>query len=94
MSLGIEKHEPGTMFQEKQYTVVKKVGNASDTIEKHNHPDYTILFTVIRGTILVTLNEVENHTLSAGMMLRFDGTNFIQAKFIDDGECIVTLLKK
>lgn len=94
MSLGIEKHEPGTMFQEKQYTIIKKVGNANDTIEKHNHPDHTILFTVIRGTILVTLNEVEDHTLTAGMVLHFDGTNSIQARFIEDGECIVTLLKK
>ena len=87
------KHEGGLVFQTNQYTVVKQVGKAGDKIERHNHPEANVLFTVVKGKIAVKIEE-EEFILTPGKILQFDGNNHISADLLDDSEAFVTLILK
>lgn len=91
---GTVKQELGLLFQGDKFAVVKKGGRAGEAVEKHNHPDQNIVFTVVKGKVRVLLNETEEHILTPGNVLNFDGSNYIQANFIEDGEFVVTLINK
>lgn len=89
---GEVKDNVGVVFKGERYTMVKKVGVKDDVIEKHNHPGCEILFTVVKGTLKVFLNDTEIHEVKAGQVLNFKGDNFINAEFVEEGEVLVTLL--
>lgn len=71
---------PLESLQKKKIFVVKKVLTAEFDRKKHNHSGKNILFTVVKGEVLVYLNESEQHHLTPGTVLQFDGENFINAK--------------
>lgn len=84
----------GVVLQGSNYTVVKKAGKKGDTVEKHNHPDANVLFTVVKGHMEVTIAEKEVFHVVPGQILSFDGSNTISTKFIEDSEFFVTLILK
>ncbi|KXB45799.1 hypothetical protein HMPREF3188_00888 [Tissierellia bacterium KA00581] len=84
----------GIILQEKNFALAKKVLKKDEKIQKHNHPTANILFTVVKGEILVSINEDEKHLLTSGSVLNFDGDNFISAIAKDDTEVLVTLINK
>lgn len=84
----------GVILDEKNFKLVKKVLKKNEEISKHNHPESLILFTVVKGEILVNINETEKHILTPGVVLNFDGENFISAKANEDSEAFVTLINK
>ena len=91
---GTEKQEAGLLFKGDNFAVVKKVGDAGDTVEKHNHPTENIVLAPVKGKVKITLNETEEHVLTPGAVLHFDGENFIQGEFLEAGEFVVTLVRK
>lgn len=92
--LGTVKNEIGVLFENSNYKTVKKSGIKGDKIPTHSHEDEEIIFTVIKGKILVYLNEKEEHILNSGDILNFDGKNSISADFLEDGEIVITLIRK
>lgn len=88
------KNQAGLAVKTEKYAVVKKEGLAGSIIEKHNHPEAFILFTVVKGNIEVTLNDNEVYNLLPGQILHFDGDNYISAKLLQDSEAFVTLINK
>lgn len=86
--------DAGVAKRHERFKLVKKVGKEGDVIPKHNHPDELIVFTVVAGCVQVHLNDDEIHVLEPGKVLHFDGENFINAKFLSDGEVFVTLITK
>lgn len=91
---GIVKQDLGLLFEGPNYMIVKKGGAAGEQIEKHNHPEANVIFTVIKGKVQVFLNETEEHLLTPGQILQFNGDNYIQATLVEDSECIVNLIRK
>ena len=85
---------PGIVKQHERFMVVKKEGKKGDLIPKHNHPAELILFTVVKGKVKVWLNDTEEHIVEPGKMLHFDGDNYINAEFLEDGELFVSLVVK
>ena len=93
--------EVGTIFQDKgllkkhdRFKLVKKVGKKGDLIQKHNHPEALVVFTVVKGEVEVHLNDTEVHKVEPGKVLHFDGDNYINAEFLTDGEVFVTSITK
>ena len=41
--------ELGLLFQGPNYVIVKKGGKAGEKVEKHNHPEANVIFTVVKG---------------------------------------------
>lgn len=91
---GTVKQDLGLLFEGPNYVVVKKGGVAGDKVEKHNHPEANVIFTVVTGKVQVLLNETEEHLLTPGKVLQFDGNNYIQATLLEDSEFIVNLVRK
>ena len=94
MNIGTILEEAGLLKNHDMFKLVKKVGQKGDLITKHNHPEALILFTVVNGKVQVNLNDDEIHIVEPGKVLHFDGDNFINAKFLTDGEVFVTLINK
>lgn len=84
----------GLQTSNKNFKLVKKVGVQGDKIAKHNHPEALVLFTVTKGEVQVFLNDNEEHILTPGKLLHFDGDNYINATFLADSEVFVTLVNK
>lgn len=94
MNVGTIFEEAGLLKNHDRFKLAKKVGQKGDLITKHNHPEALILFTVVNGKVQVNLNDDEIHIVEPGKVLHFDGDNFINAKFLTDGEVFVTLINK
>ena len=48
-------------------------------VENHNHPEANVVFTVVKGKVAVQLNQEEEHVLTPGTVLQFNGDNFISS---------------
>lgn len=94
MNVGTIFEEAGLLKKHDRFKLVKKVGKKGDLITKHNHPEALVLFSVVKGKVQVNLNDDEIHIVEPGKVLHFDGDNFINAKFLTDGEVFVTLINK
>lgn len=91
---GTVKQELGLLYKGENYVIVKKGGVAGEQVEKHNHPEANVIFTVVKGKVQVFLNETEEHVLVPGQVLEFDGHNYIQATLVEDSEFVVNLITK
>ena len=91
---GTVNQELGLLFQGPNYVIVKKGGKAGEKVEKHNHPEANVIFTVVKGKVQVFLNETEEHVLVPGQVLEFNGDNYIQATLGEDSELVVKLINK
>ena len=91
---GTVNQELGLLFQGPNYVIVKKGGKAGEKVEKHNHPEANVIFTVVKGKVQVFLNETEEHVLVPGQVLEFNGDNYIQATLVEDSEFVVNLIHK
>lgn len=49
---GTVNQELGLLFQGPNYVIVKKGGKAGEQVEKHNHPEANVIFTVVKGKVL------------------------------------------
>ncbi len=92
--IGQVKDELGLLFQGANYKVVKKAGKAGDKIDKHNHPEAEPTFIVVKGKVKAYMNEEEEHILEPGKVLNFNGDNYINAEFLEDGEVVIVLASK
>ena len=92
--VGEVKNAEGLVFAKDKFNIVKKAGVKGDLIPKHNHAEAYIIFTVVKGAVRVFLNDEEIHDLTPGDILCFDGDNYINVEFLEDGEFFVTLIDK
>ncbi|MFV0254978.1 MAG: DUF1637 domain-containing protein [Erysipelotrichaceae bacterium] len=84
----------GILASESEFKLVKKVLSKGELIEKHNHPESKVLFTVVKGEIDVVLNDDENFRVKATQVLSFDGNNYLSATVSEDSEVLITLINK
>lgn len=84
----------GIQISNEKFKLVKKIASKGDKIDRHNHPEANILFTVVKGSLKVFLNDTEEYIVKPGIILNFDGNNYISADFLEDSEVFVTLISK
>lgn len=97
--LGYIGNSKGNVFNEENFSVVKKVLAKMEKIDKHNHPGKMILFTIVKGTVELILEkedtgEKEDFMLEPGTILKFDGEYFISAIAKDFSEIFVTIIDR
>lgn len=90
--VGQELKEFGCVFRSKELMVVHHGLKAGEKIPSHNHEGQNIFFTVVKGAFRVYLNGEEAHEMRPGMVLNFDGKNFISADALEDSEVFVYLV--
>ena len=94
MSVGTIFEEAGLLKKHDRFKLVKKAGKQGELIAKHNHPEALVVFTCVKGEDKVYLNDEEVYIVEPGKVLHFDGNNYINAEFLEDGEVFVTLIHK
>ena len=84
----------GCVYSDANFSLVKKSLLINEEIPRHNHPDHTIVFTVVKGSVKLLINDVEEYTLSPGVVLKFEGENMLSAKANEESEMFITLIRK
>lgn len=90
--IGNVQNKLGKVIERRNFKTVKKVIPKGDTIPKHNHEKQEILFTVVLGKITINLDNDEDHTLTPGEILSFNGKHYIQGTALEDTTIFVTLI--
>ena len=57
---GTVNQELGLLFQGPNYVIVKKGGKAGEQVEKHNHPEANVVFTVVKVKYKYSLTKLKN----------------------------------
>ena len=57
---GTVKKDLGLLFQGPNYVIVKKGGKAGEKVEKHNHPEANVIFTVVKAQFKYSLTKQKN----------------------------------
>lgn len=86
------KNHAGVLFQGKNYKTIKKVGVKGDKIASHNHIGEDVVFTLIKGNVIVHLNDLEDYELKSGDILNFNGENTLSVDFLEDSEIVINLI--
>ncbi len=92
--IGTLKTGPGMIFTKENVKVVRHNKKKGENINKHNHPNADIFFTLIEGSIEVYFNDDEKHTPNIGDVIHFDGENYIQVNVLEDSKMQVTIVDK
>lgn len=90
--IGTEIKEFGQVLNNDKLMVVHIHLPEGKKIAPHNHPNQDIFFSVVKGQVKATLNSTEEHILSPGTLLRFDGEAFIGIEALVDSEFFVYLI--
>lgn len=91
--IGKELKETGNVVMTKEIAVSHPKWEKGGVIPKHNHPGYSIFFTVVKGKMQVFMNEEEEHILEPGTVLNFNGENYISGKALEDSDVFIFLSK-
>ncbi len=83
----------GPLISDDRYQVVKRVGKKDEIIHKHNHPDVKIVFVVVKGCVVMTIDNAD-FVVVPGQVLSIDGKSTISGTFKEDSEVVVTFVKK
>lgn len=83
----------GLVFKNNNYRIIKKTIRKGESINKHNHPEAEIIFTLVKGILLVSVDE-QNNYLEVGECLHFDGNHYISAEAVQDSEIFIILINK
>lgn len=90
--IGNVQSNTGKVVEKEKFKTVKKFVAKGDTIPKHNHEKKEILFIVVLGKIAIKLDDTEQHILTPGEILSFNGQHFIQGTALENTTIFVTLI--
>lgn len=65
-----------------------------EIVKPHDHKGQEVFFTLIRGEVLITLDEQERHNLTPGNVLHFAGEAHVGVEAIQDSEFFVYLINR
>ncbi len=84
----------GKLVDNKELMLVHIKLNKGETIPAHKHSNQDVYFTLIKGDVIVTLDENETHNLHEGSVLNFDGNYSIGVNANEPSEFFVYLINK
>ncbi|WP_205426148.1 AraC family ligand binding domain-containing protein [Granulicatella sp. zg-84] len=94
MTIGNIANQAGVCFSFDTFKTVKKVLAKSEKIDRHNHIGHQIVFVIVKGSVTVLLDGQEEHLLTPGTVLTFNGEHTIEAEANEHSEIFVTLIKE
>ncbi|AGN00051.1 cupin domain-containing protein [Salinarchaeum sp. Harcht-Bsk1] len=88
--LDAEPH--AVLFDDEPKTIRLRL-ESGEEIAAHSHPDRQIVFHLLSGSIVVTLDG-EEHTLEPGDVARFDGERAVSPRAREDSTALIVLAQK
>jgi quercetin dioxygenase-like cupin family protein len=82
--------EPHAVLFEAEPKTIRLSLDAGDAVAAHSHPDRQIVFHLLSGSVVVTLDD-EEHELGPGDVARFDGDRDISPRAQADSTALLVL---
>ena len=92
--IGKEINTLGKVIDNKELMLVHLQLKSGEQVPSHDHKGQEVYFTIVKGTVEVTLNDTEVHRISTGTVLHFPGEAHISVKAIEESDFFVYLINR
>lgn len=92
--IGQEINAFGQVINNKELMLVHLRLKSGEQVPPHDHKGQEVFFTVVAGTVEVTLDETETYRLSTGTVLHFPGEARVGVKAVEESEFFVYLINR
>ena len=84
----------GKIVDNKELMLVHLHLKSGEQIPSHDHKGQEVYFTIVKGTVEVTLDNTEVHRISTGTVLHFPGEAHVSVKAIEESDFFVYLINR
>ena len=92
--IGQEINALGKVVNNKELMLVHLHLKSGEQIPSHDHIGREVFFTIVKGTVEVTLDDTEVHRIDTGIVLHFPGEAYVSIKAIEESDFFVYLINR
>ena len=92
--IGNKISDLGRVVDNKELMLVHLQLKSGEQISSHDHNGQEVYFTMVKGTVEVTLDDTEVHRISAGTVLHFPGEAHVGVNAIEESDFFVYLINR
>ena len=92
--IGNKISDLGRVVDNKELMLVHLQLKSGEQISSHDHKGQEVYFTMVKGTVEVTLDDTEVHRISAGTILHFPGEAHVGVNAIEESDFFVYLINR
>ena len=92
--IGNKISDLGRVVYNKELMLVHLQLKSGEQIPSHDHKGREVYFTMVKGTVEVTLDDTEVHRISAGTVLHFPGEAHVGVNAIEESDFFVYLINR
>ena len=90
--IGKEISTLGKVIDNKELMLVHLQLKSGEQVPSHDHKGQEVYFTIVKGTVDVTLDDTEVHRISTGTVLHFPGEAHVSVNAIEESDFFVYLI--
>ena len=84
----------GKVIDNKELMLVHLQLKSGEQVPSHDHKGQEVYFTIVKGTVEVTLDDTEVHRISTGTVLHFPGEAHVSVNAIEESDFFVYLINR
>lgn len=92
--IGKEINTLGKVIDNKELMLVHLQLKSGEQVPSHDHKGQEVYFTIVKGTVEVTLDDTEVHRISTGTVLHFPGEAHVSVNAIEESVFFVYLINR
>ena len=92
--IGKEINTLGKVIDNKELMLVLLQLKSGEQVPSHDHKGQEVYFTIVKGTVEVTLDDTEVHRISTGTVLHFPGEAHVSVNAIEESDFFVYLINR
>lgn len=92
--IGKEINTLGKVIDNKELMLVHLQLKSGEKVPSHDHKGQEVYFTIVKGTVEVTLDDTEVHRISTGTVLHFPSEAHVGVNAIEDSDFFVYLINR
>ena len=92
--IGKEISTLGKVVDNKELMLVHLQLKSGEQVPSHDHKGQEVYFTIVKGTVEVTLDDTEVHRISTGTVLHFPGEAHVAVNAIEESDFFVYLINR
>lgn len=92
--IGKEINTLGKVIDNKELMLVHLQLKSGEQVPSHDHKGQEVYFTIVKGTVEVTLDDTEVHHISTGTVLHFPGEAHVSVNAIEESDFFVYLINR
>lgn len=92
--IGEEINTLGKVIDNEELMLVHLQLKSGEQVPSHDHKGQEVYFTIVKGTVEVTLDDTEVHRISTGTVLHFPGEAHVSVNAIEESDFFVYLINR